>query len=191
MNTVFALPIAENAISSNAYKPGAILKSYSGKTVRVGNTDAEGRLVLADAISYTQELYKPNTLIDVATLTGACVVALGEHAAGCFSNNSELRREIEECGRVCFESCWPMPVFPEHIAELETSLADINSTGEGRYGGACTAAGFLHEFIQDGVKWVHLDVAGTAMSSKARNEVPQGSTGFGVQTLVNFLQHKE
>jgi len=188
---VFALSVAENSISEKAYKPGAILKSYSGKTVEVGNTDAEGRLVLADALSYTQEIYKPKTVIDVATLTGACVVGLGEYAAGLFSNKSELQKELCDAGSEVLERCWPMPIYPEHTEELDSTVADTSSTGKGRYGGACTAAAFLQKFINTDVQWAHMDVAGPAMYSSARSYMPKGSTGFGVQALVKFLQNKK
>merc|ERR1712137_113715 len=187
-NIVFAVSVAENAISEHAYKPGAILKSYSGKTVHVGNTDAEGRLVLADALTYAQEIYKPKTVVDVATLTGACVVALGEYAAGLFSNEKQLQTAICQAADDVLERCWPMPIFPEHTEELESTVADTCSTGKGRYGGASTAAAFLQKFVNEGVQWAHMDVAGPAMYSAARSYMPKGSTGLGVQTLVRFLQ---
>jgi leucyl aminopeptidase len=185
------LAVAENAISENAYKPGAIIKSRSGLTVHVGNTDAEGRLVLGDALTFVQETYKPKTIIDVATLTGACVVALGEYAAGLFANDKGLQNQLAQAGEEVMERCWPMPIFPEHTEELESTVADTSSTGKGRYGGASTAAAFLQKFINSDVQWAHLDVAGPAMYSAARGYMPKGSTGFGVQTLVRFLQKQE
>lgn len=186
---MFVTPFAENAISEKSYKPGCIVKSYSGKTVEVGNTDAEGRLVLADSLSYIQDKYKPATIIDLATLTGACVVALGEYAAGLFSNSEALRGQIASAGGEVHERCWPMPIFPEHTAELESNFADIKSIGKGRYGGACTAAAFLQSFINEGTNWAHIDLAGPAMYSSSRDYMYQGATGFGVQTLVKFLKN--
>jgi leucyl aminopeptidase len=124
------IPVCENAIDANAYKPHAILHSHFGHTVEVGNTDAEGRLALADAISYVQAKHQPNTMIDVATLTGACVVALGEYAAGLFSNNNALRLQLETAGNRTFERCWPMPIFAEHDAELKGMFADMRSIGK-------------------------------------------------------------
>ena len=129
-NITAVLAIAENAIDANAYKPHAIVRSHSGMTVEVGNTDAEGRLVLADALSYTQEEYSPKTIIDVATLTGACIVALGEYSAGLFSNNLSLTQEIQAASEKTFERCWPLPLFPEHIEEIKSIQADIKSTGK-------------------------------------------------------------
>jgi len=185
---LFVVAAAENAINEKAYKPGCILKSFSGKTVEVGNTDAEGRLVLADALSFVQDRYKPKQIIDLATLTGACVVALGEYGAGLFGNSERLSSHIRTAGSAVEERCWPMPIFPEHLAELKSSFADVKSIGEGRYGGASTAAAFLQKFIDDGVEWVHLDIAGPAMYSKPRDYMPKGGTGFGVQTLLEFLR---
>ena len=189
-NIVAALAMAENSIDAKAMKPHAIIKSYKGTFVEVNNTDAEGRLVLGDAISYVQEKYKPNTVIDVATLTGACVVALGEYAAGVFSNDDKLASGIEKAGQKTFERCWRLPVFSEHKEELKGAFSDSRSTGKGRSGGASTAAAFLEQFINEGVSWAHVDVAGPAMYSTKRSYMPQGATGFGVNLLYEFLKNK-
>lgn len=187
-NLVAVLALAENAIGAEAYKPHAILEAHDGQTVEVGNTDAEGRLALADALSYVQEKYSPSRVIDLATLTGACVVALGEYTAGVFSNDPILAKRLEHAGEECFERCWPMPILPEHSAELSSDFADISSTGKGRFGGASTAAAFLEKFIRKDVRWAHVDIAGPAMYSAPREFMPKGGTGYGAQLLLEILQ---
>jgi leucyl aminopeptidase len=200
-NIVFVVGAVENAIDSLAYKPHAIIKSHKGLTVENGNCDAEGRLVLADALSLVQQRHKPGTIIDLATLTGACVVALGEPLAGAFTNSKALREALIAAGDARYERCWPMPILAEHRAELTgTPFADVKSTGEGRTGGACTAAAFIEMFIGvDAAKnggtaykpaWCHLDIAGPAMYSKDRGHMKRGGTGFGVQLLTEFLANK-
>lgn len=195
-NIVAIVTCAENAIGSMAYKPHSILKSHKGLTVMVGNTDAEGRLALADALSYGQQRHNPHTIIDLATLTGACVVALGEYAAGLFSNNATLNAKLQAAGDERFERLWPMPVFPEHREEIKTGApeADLKSTGGGK-GGSCTAAAFLENFIgpvqRNGESvtpaWAHLDIAGPAMYKSRRGFMPQNGTGFGVQAITQYL----
>ncbi|EGD82997.1 hypothetical protein PTSG_03633 [Salpingoeca rosetta] len=187
INVVGVLALAENAIGSGAYKPMAVIQSRSGKTVEVGNTDAEGRLVLADALTYAQDRYKPTTVVDVATLTGACVVALGPYGAGLFTNNDDLQSSLVTAGSSVFERVWPLPIFPEHREELKGAFADINSTGTSRYGGASTAAAFLESFIQDSVHWAHVDIAGPSDYSKASGPFNAGGTGFGTQLLTRYL----
>jgi len=186
-NVVAALALAENAIGPNAQKPLTILHSAKG-SVEVANTDAEGRLALADAFSYVQKHHKPTVLVDMATLTGACVVALGEYAAGLFSNSDRLQQQLVASGTRVFERVWPLPILPEHTEELKATFADMRSTGKDRYGGACTAAAFLQKFVDEGVEWAHVDIAGPAMYSRARDFMPEGGTGFGVQLLVDFIQ---
>lgn len=183
-NIVVALCLAENAISQSAVLPSAILKSYKGLTVEIGNTDAEGRLVLADGLTYVQKHCKPTHVIDVATLTGACVVALGEYAAGLFTNDDAFAAQLKSAGEVTSEIAWPLPILDEHAEELKGIDSDLKNIGKGRYGGASTAAAFLREFIEKDVKWCHLDVAGPA---KARGDKVQGASGFGVQLLVEWL----
>ena len=163
VNVVACVALAENAIGAKAVKPNAILRSAMGMTVEVGNTDAEGRLCLGDAIWYVQEHHSPDTVIDVATLTGACVVALGEYTAGLFANNDHLAEALADAGDGCFERCWRLPILPEHTEELKGGYADLRSIGAGREGGSCTAAAFLGEFVRDGVAWAHLDIAGAGM----------------------------
>jgi len=190
INVVACCALAENAISREAFKPHAILKSRDGKSVEVGNTDAEGRLVLADAMTYIQDSYSPSTMVDMATLTGACVVALGEYTAGVFSNDENLSTELVNLGTRSFERCWPLPLLPEYTEELKSGseFADLRSIGSGREAGACTAAAFLGEFVskEKNVSWAHVDIAGSAMYSKPREFMSKGATGFGASLLAQL-----
>lgn len=187
VNVVAVLALAENAIGEKAVKPHTIIQTPKG-SVEINNTDAEGRLALADALMYTQSKFAPTRIIDVATLTGACVVALGEYAAGVFSNNDALAMSLMESGQKTYERCWRLPILPEHTEELKGQYSDMRSTGKDRAGGACTAAAFLQKFIDEGVHWAHVDIAGPAMYSSARDFMPAGGTGFGVQLLVDYMQ---
>ena len=186
VNLVCTLALAENAIGSKSYKPLDIITSLKGKTVEIGNTDAEGRLCLADALTYTQAQYKPSTIIDLATLTGACVVALGEETAGAFGN-SDLIARLRKAGKYYQEDIWELPITKEHQKSIKGKVADISNTGKSRYGGASTAAAFLKHFIEKDVEWVHLDIAGPAMNKSQRGQFSPGGTGFGVQLLTRFL----
>jgi len=199
----FVLALAENAIGSLAVKPNAVLTSHKGMTVQVGNTDAEGRLCLADAMSWVQRgaaegsqgegaasalraaAPPPDVLIDVATLTGACVVALGEHTAGLFANDEALAADLVACGSVCSERLHPLPITPDHRDALKCEQADTNSIG-GKVAGACTAAAFLEKFVAPGVKWAHLDIAGPAMCNVPHGITPKGGTGFAAASLAGF-----
>jgi len=188
---VFCIALAENAIGPDAYKPHAIIKSHRGLTVSVGNTDAEGRLILADALSWAQARY-PDVwaVVDVATLTGACVVALGEYAAGVFANDAgkALAANVAAAGAGVGEVLHPLPILPGHRKEIsENDHADLCSTGATRWGGACTAAAFLERFVDEGTPWAHLDIAGPAMASAERGVVPKGGTGFGAATLAEVI----
>lgn len=185
-NVVGILALAENAIGQNAYKPHAIVQSLKGLTVRVNNTDAEGRLALADALTYGQQRYKPSHIVDIATLTGACVVALGEHAAGLFTNNAALEERLRTLSQEVHERVWPLPILPEHSDSLKGTDCDIVSTGEAGKGGSCTAAAFLKYFVEGEVPWAHLDIAGPGMYSKEHQHFNAGGTGFGVQLLTSF-----
>ncbi|RYY33082.1 hypothetical protein EON62_04610, partial [archaeon] len=193
-NVVFVVGAVENSVDALAYKPHAILRSHKGLTVEVGNTDAEGRLVLADALSYMQSRHKVHTILDFATLTGACVIALGEYAAGVFSNSKALQAAVVAAGERRFERGWALPIFPEHRDELSagTPFADLKSMGAGRYGGSCVAAAFLENFI--GAKgeatkpaWAHVDIAGPGMYGAERGFMKKGGTGFGVQMAVEYV----
>jgi leucyl aminopeptidase len=160
INLVCAIGVADNAIGSKAYKPSDIIKSYKGYTVEITNTDAEGRLVLVDTLSYVQEKYKPLNVIDLATLTGACMVALGNKTAGLFTNNTELAGEISAAADEVLEPLWHLPINDEHRDELKSSFADMKNSGKDRYGGASKGAGFIERFIEKDTNWVHLDIAG-------------------------------
>ena len=185
-NVVGVLALAENAIDSKAFKPYDIIESYQG-SVLIGNTDAEGRLALADAVTYVQNTYAPTTVFDIATLTGACVIALGEVAAGLFSNDPTLAAEVMSAGASHNERLWSLPILPEHQDDIKGDLADINSTGKTRFGGASTAAAFIEKFILPGVSWAHIDIAGPSNFSSPRQDFPKGISGYGVQTFFNYI----
>jgi leucyl aminopeptidase len=178
------VPATENMPSGTAQKPGDIIRYRNGKTVEVLNTDAEGRLILADAlIQAVQD--KPDVIIDLATLTGACVVALGPQMAGLFSNNQELSDTLLQCSKKTGEALWPLPLVKEYKEDIRSTVADIKNTGSGN-AGAIAAALFLQEFV-DGVPWAHLDIAGPAFSEKESGYITKGGTGFGVRTLIQYL----
>jgi len=180
------IPIVENMINGRATRPGDIVKSATGKTIEIGNTDAEGRLILADAMAYAAKRYKPEIMIDLATLTGACVVALGEKMAGVFSDDDALAEAIVAAGAATDEPSWRMPLFKDYKDMLKSEFADINNMPSARWGGAITAALFLSEFV-DKTRWAHIDIAGPAYSTKAGPYCPPGGTGFGVRLLMNLL----
>jgi leucyl aminopeptidase len=188
-NLILVIPSAENALSGNSYKPGDVFISYSGLGVEIGNTDAEGRLVLADGIAYAEENYKPTVLIDLATLTGACMVALGSNVAGLFGNDDELKKAIFKAGEETGERVWELPIYDDHRDAMKSKFADIRNDGSERYGGAMQGAAFIEKFIHEGVKWIHLDIAGPARSKKESFYVPEYGTGKGVRLLVEFLRH--
>jgi len=183
---VGVLPVVENMPSGDATRPGDIIKSYSGKTIEIGNTDAEGRLILADAMSYANKMFKPDVMIDMATLTGACIVALGENIAGVFSTDEKLAKDIAASGDTVAERCWAMPMPDDYKPLLKSEFADINNMSSTRYGGAITAALFLSEFVGD-TSWAHIDIAGPAYSKKGTDYCGAGGTGFGVRLLIDLL----
>lgn len=175
----------ENMPSGSSYKPGDILTAKNGKTIEVDNTDAEGRLTLADALCYACEL-NVDEVIDIATLTGACMVALGTVATGIMGNNEELIKNIIETAKDSGEKYWQMPMFEEYFSSMKSDIADMKNTGS-RYGGASAAGLFLQNFVTDNVKWAHIDIAGTAYLEKPQKEFIAGATGAGVRTLLNYL----
>ncbi len=186
VNVTAVIAATENGIDAKSYKPGDVYVSHSGKTVEICNTDAEGRLVLADAISYANEKLKPSRIIDLATLTGAVEVALGQDLSGLFSNDDALADLLLRFGRETGELVWRLPLHEDYRDTLKSDVADIKSTG-GRPGGAIKAALFLQDFVGK-VPWVHLDIAGTAYTSEARRYFPKHATGIGVRLLVSFLE---
>lgn len=180
------IPCTENLPSGTALKPGDILRHINGKTSEVDNTDAEGRLILADALGYADR-YKPDLVIDLATLTGACVVALGHAAAGMLGNDEPTMAQLREAGDRTYERVWQLPMFEEYEKLIKSDVADVKNVG-GRWAGAITGAMFLKNFIGT-YKWVHLDIAGTAMLEEATDYTAKGGSGFGVRLLIDFLNH--
>jgi leucyl aminopeptidase len=174
---------AENMPDGAAFRPADVLTASNGKTIEVLSTDAEGRLVLADALVYAQQ-YRPSAVIDLATLTGACVVALGDAASGLFSNDDALRQQLVDAGNATHERAWPMPLFEEYRKQIDSEVADLKNTG-GRGAGAATAAAFLQEFTD--YPWAHLDIASMALSEKPADYTPKGGTGYGVRLLVEYV----
>ena len=181
------LGLVENMTGSAAFKPGDILNTLSGKTVEVGNTDAEGRLVLCDLLAHAARRFKPDRMVDIATLTGACVIALGPLCTGIFSRHEDLGLQIFEAGRRAGEKLWMMPMYEEYLDSLREGPADLKNVGD-RWGGAITAALFLGEFVPEDLPWVHLDIAGPAFNEKDTPEAPAGGTGAGVRTLIRWLE---
>ena len=184
VHLVSILPVAENMPGGRAMRPGDIVKTLSGKTVEVQNTDAEGRLILSDALAYATR-YKPAVLIDIATLTGACVVALGQFAIGMFGNNDQLKEHVRNAGMRAGERVWEMPLWEEYFEQLRSDVADVRNIG-GRGGGMITAALFLSKFVGD-CPWIHLDIASTDWSERERAYLPKGPTGIGTRLLIQFL----
>jgi len=184
IHLVGILPATENMPGGRAIKPGDILKSLSGKTIEVQNTDAEGRLILADGLSYAARL-KPDVVIDIATLTGACIVALGQFAIGMFGNDDDLKRAVRDSGLKAGERVWEMPLWDDYFEQLKSDVADMRNIG-GRGGGMITAALFLSKFIGNH-SWVHLDIASTDWSERERAYIPKGPTGIGTRLLIQYL----
>jgi len=187
VNVVGLLPIVENMPSGTATRPGDIVKSYAGKTIEIGNTDAEGRLILVDAIAYAIKTYKPETLIDLATLTGACVVALGEKIAGAFSSDDKLAETIIASGEKTYERCWRLPLPEDYKEDLKSDFADLNNVGSTRWGGAITAALFIGDFAEK-TRWAHIDIAGPSFRKKETAYCGAGATGFGVRLLCDMIE---
>jgi leucyl aminopeptidase len=186
-NVTAVIPLAENMVSSTSYRPGDIFKSYSGKTVEIGNTDAEGRLILADAISYMEKEIKPDAIVDVATLTGACVVTFGETVAAYLSNDDKMAEIIEEASRETGEKLWRLPFFDDYDERMKSEVADLSNMAAEKNAGTISGAVFLRNFVEK-AKWTHIDIAGTAWYSKQRGYRPKNATGYGVRLLVDFVK---
>ncbi len=180
------IPSSENMPGGSAIKPGDIIKFYSGKTAEVANTDAEGRLILADALGYAAK-YQPNAVIDLATLTGSCVVALGNVVTGMMGNNEELKKRVKIAGEKAWERIWELPLWEEYQEQIKSDIADMKNIG-GPYAGAITAACFLSKFTEK-YPWVHLDIAGTAWCDKDSAYIQKGASGVGVRLLVQLIQN--
>lgn len=182
------IPTCENMISGRAVKPGDVLRSLSGKTIEINHTDAEGRVVLADALELAKQ-QKPDQIIDFATLTGACLVALGDQYAGLFSNNRRLAEDLKSVAKIEGEKIWEMPLVPEYKEHLKSDVADLSNAHKTRWGGAILGAMFLQEFVGT-VPWAHLDIAGPAFAEKEFNPyTPKGGTGFGVRMMMEYLKN--
>lgn len=188
VNVVAIVGLAENMPSARAYRPADIITSYAGKTIEVLNTDAEGRLVLADALSYVQDIYKPSLIIDLATLTGAMLIALGHEYCGTFVTDDALWEQMERAGKASDEKLWRMPLDKVWKKDMEGTISDTqNMAKSGRWAGSCTAAGFLWHFIDDDTPWAHMDIAGTAWIKTDKDIAPKYGTGFGVRVLDRFV----
>jgi leucyl aminopeptidase len=187
VNLISIIPSAENLPGGGAYKPGDVLVSASGITIEVLNTDAEGRLVLADGLHYATR-YKPEAIIDLATLTGACVVALGTQASGLMTNHAELADRVKASGEATHERVWELPMFPEYHESIKSDVADIKNIGAPGEAGPIAGGVFLQNFVKN-IPWVHLDIAGTAWTTKNHPYAPKGSTGVGVRLLTHLLSN--
>lgn len=179
------VPAVENMIGGSSYKPGDVVKAASGKTIEVKDTDAEGRIVLADALHYTSQ-QKPDEIIDFATLTGAVVVALGEIAAGLFTNDDRLADELLQSGKTTYERLWRLPFWEDYNEMIKSDIADVSNLGP-RWGGAITAGKFLENFVDEKIPWAHIDLAGPAIKHKSNNYTEKFDTGFGVRLIVDYL----
>ncbi len=191
INVIGIIPSVENMPGGEAYRPGDIIKLYNGKTAEILNTDAEGRLILADALAYGEKQYSPKAIIDFATLTGACIVALGNNVAAIVSNNEQLTKKITNSSKTTTEEIWELPLTQDYMDMIKSDVADIKNVGIGRSAGTITAAAFLKSAIKD-TPWAHLDIAGVAWTQGAATKEkpynPKGATGFGVRLILDYLQ---
>jgi leucyl aminopeptidase len=185
VSVVGLLPATENMPSGTAIKPGDVVTAFSGTTIEVVNTDAEGRLVLADALAYAIKRYQPRAILDVATLTGACSVALGQHAIGLLGSDPALIERVKRSADASGERVWQLPLWEDYYEQIKSDVADLKNTG-GRPAGTITAAAFLSRFVGS-TPWAHLDIAGTMWSDETRHYVSKGATGAGVRVLIQFL----
>jgi leucyl aminopeptidase len=188
INIVALVPATDNMSGSDAVKPGDIITHFNGRTSEVINTDAEGRLILADALAYGIKKFKPDAVVDLATLTGAVIVSLGHHITGLMANNDELVSRLMAAGNRTGEPLWRLPLGPEYRKQLKSEVADIKNMG-GKGAGTITAAAYLEEFVDD-TPWAHLDIAGTAWGFTEKSYVPaKGPSGVGVRTLLAFIRN--
>ncbi|MBU1197517.1 leucyl aminopeptidase [Candidatus Micrarchaeota archaeon] len=181
------LALSENLPSGSASKPGDIITARNGKTIEILNTDAEGRLALADALAFASEM-NPKAIVDLATLTGACVVALGDLAAGLMGTDDPLLTKLESAGRVSGERVWRLPLWPEYLEHVKSDVADVKNVGANGAAGTIAGASFLHAFVKEGIPWAHLDIAGVAWTTRDKPGLAKGGTGFGVRLLVELLR---
>jgi leucyl aminopeptidase len=183
---VAIVPATDNMSGAGALKPGDVITHYGGKTSEIENTDAEGRLILADALAFGIKKYRPDCVIDVATLTGAVIVALGHHHSGILGNNDTLVERLVRAGEKCGEPLWRLPLGESYTKQIKSKIADIKNTG-GRDGGSITAAAYLQNFVDD-VPWAHLDIAGTAWDFTEKSYIPKGPSGIAVRTLIELIR---
>ena len=191
INAVGVIGLVENMVSSNAYKPGDVITSMSGQTIEIDNTDAEGRVVLADCLWYTQKTYKPKTMINLATLTGAISIALGDQLAGIFSNNDDLSNQLIDAGHKVDEKVWRLPCDPigeRYDKYVDSTIADMHNVGKGGEASSTTAAQFLQRFVND-VPWTHIDIAGVTWNDKGSMTASGGATGWGVKLLNKWIDN--
>ncbi len=182
------VPAVENAISGNAYKPGDIVKTASGKSIEVKDTDAEGRIILADALEYASK-QNPDEILDFATLTGSVVVALGEYAAGVFTKDDKLAENLTDAGMRTYERVWRLPFWDDYKKLMKSEIADVSNLGP-RWGGAISAGKFLEHFVDEKIPWAHMDIAGVALANDLNNYTKKWHTGFGVRLIVDYLQNR-
>ena len=188
LNIVCIVPSTENLLGAKAYKPGDILKAYNGKTIEVLNTDAEGRLILADALSYASKQYDPEFILDFATLTGAVLVTLGHIAAGVMGTNEDLMVKVKSSSKNSGEKVWELPLWSEFCKQIKSDIADVKNMGAPGQAGSIAGGAFLKEFVGKDIPWVHFDIAGTAWGGKTTSLDPKGSaTGWGIRLVLDML----
>ena len=191
LNIIAVVPSTENMSGGEAYKPGDILTAYNGKTIEILNTDAEGRLILADGLAYITDKYKLDGLVDFATLTGAVVVALGHRYSGIMTNDQNLADQLIELGQKTQDRVWQMPLDDEYAEDIKSKIADLKNTGVAREAGTIAAAAFLREFVKEGTPWCHVDIAGSGWLKKGRSYQPDGPTGAGVRLIMELIRSWE
>jgi leucyl aminopeptidase len=188
-NVTAVIASTENPIGPSSYKPGDVVTSYLGKTVEIGNTDAEGRLILADAVAWACKNLKPSRMIDFATLTGAVVVAIGDEMSGLFTTNEALRDQFIEAGNQTYDRVWPLPLHEDYKDLLKSDIADMNNCGTARMAGATVGAIFIQAFVDEKIPWAHCDIAGTAFLKSDKRYLPKHATGVGVRLMIQFLEN--
>jgi leucyl aminopeptidase len=187
-NVTAVIPLTENMLSGNAYRPGDIYRSYKGLTVEIGNTDAEGRLILADAIAYMEKEVSPELIVDMATLTGACVATFGETVAAYLSTDDKLASAIESASSDTGEKLWRLPFFEDYEDRMKSEIADLSNMSSEKNAGTIAGAVFLKNFVGE-TPWLHIDIAGTAWYSKARGYRPKNATAYGLRLLLSMIEN--
>jgi len=189
LNVIAAVPATENMNGGSAYKPGDILTAYNGKTIEILNTDAEGRLILADALSYVTKNYELDGVLDYATLTGAVIIALGHRYTGLMTNEQAFAEEVKSCGEASQDRVWQLPLDDEYAEDIKSKIADVKNTGNAREAGTIAAGAFLREFVEGDTPWCHLDIAGSGWLKKWRSYTPEGATGAGVRITLELIRN--